>query len=291
MALRPETLKRKRKLPMNNTIKRGISGTVFLVVMICGLLLNRYLFAAMLLFIMVSMMYEFYSMTMGHDFRKSKVLAILSGVTLFASLFLVCAFGKPVRTIAVTIFPLLLLMSVSLFSEDREKFWKFSHMYTGFLYIAVPLACANMLVFDANLEFNGLPLLCFFILIWASDVGAFAFGITLGQKYGRKLCPSISPKKSWIGFWGGMLSAVLAALIMNRIGMMTYPLVHCLLLAVVMHVAGVVGDLFESQWKRCYNLKDSGNIIPGHGGMLDRFDSALMAIPAGVLYLLMINVL
>ena len=88
-----------------------------------------------------------------------------------------------------------------------------------------------------------------------------------------------------------MLSAVLAALIMNRIGMMTYPLVHCLLLAVVMHVAGVVGDLFESQWKRCYNLKDSGNIIPGHGGMLDRVDGALMAIPAGVLYLLMINVL
>ena len=113
----------------------------------------------------------------------------------------------------------------------------------------------------------------------------------ISEKYGRKLCPSISPKKSWIGFWGGMLSAVLAALIMNRIGMMTYPLVHCLLLAVVMHVAGVVGDLFESQWKRCYNLKDSGNIIPGHGGMLDRFDSALMAIPAGVLYLLMINVL
>lgn len=276
---------------MNNTIKRGISGTVFIIIMVSALLLNKFLYAALLLFIMVGMMYEFYSMTMGEDFKKSRFLAILTGVTLFVTMFMMCAYGFSARLLSLTIFPLLLLMATSLQNEEKEKFWKFSHMYTGFLYIAIPLSCSNMLVFNQMYEFNGLPMLCFFLIIWLSDVGAFAFGLSLGQKYGKKLCPSISPKKSWIGFWGGMLCAILTAIVLNRIGWMEYPLIHCIILATIMHIAGVIGDLFESQWKRTYNLKDSGNLIPGHGGLLDRFDSALMAIPAGVLYLMLIHIL
>jgi phosphatidate cytidylyltransferase len=134
-------------------------------------------------------------------------------------------------------------------------------------------------------------LLCFFCIIWGSDVGAYLFGMSLGQKYGKKLFPSISPKKSWIGFWGGLLTAVIVAVALHYAGIFTFNLVHCIAIAILLNVTGVYGDLIESQWKRHYEVKDSGTIIPGHGGLLDRFDSALMAIPVGIIYLVVMNVL
>jgi phosphatidate cytidylyltransferase len=117
------------------------------------------------------------------------------------------------------------------------------------------------------------------------------FGITLGQKYGKKLFPSISPKKSWIGFWGGVFTSILVAVIFHKVGLFQFDIIHCIVMAVLLCVTGVYGDLIESQWKRHYEVKDSGNLIPGHGGVLDRFDSALVAIPVGIIYLVLINVI
>jgi len=275
---------------MNNTVKRSISGICFIAIMLCGLLLNKYCFAALFIFIMVVMMSEFYSMTMGDRFKVSRGLAILTGVMLFTLLFFAVSSSMPIQYVGLSMLPVMIIMVNSLYTKDKDEFWRFSHIYTGILYIAVTLALSNLIAFRHG-EFNGMLLLCFFIIIWASDVGAFVFGVTLGQKYGKKLFPEISPKKSWIGFWGGMVSAVLASAILKLTGMFSFPMVHCLILAAIMHVAGVYGDLFESQWKRIYDLKDSGNIIPGHGGFLDRFDSTLMAFPVGVLYLVIMNLL
>jgi phosphatidate cytidylyltransferase len=129
------------------------------------------------------------------------------------------------------------------------------------------------------------------VIIWGSDVGAYLFGITLGQKYGKKLFPSISPKKSWIGFWGGLFMAVALAVGLHYLGLLPFELRHCIVMSLLLNVTGVYGDLIESQWKRHYEVKDSGNIIPGHGGLLDRFDSALIAIPIGIIYLVLWNVL
>jgi phosphatidate cytidylyltransferase len=117
------------------------------------------------------------------------------------------------------------------------------------------------------------------------------FGITLGQKYGKKLFPAISPKKSWIGFWGGLAAAVATAVGLHYAGIFCFDLIHCICMSVLLCVTGVYGDLIESQWKRHYEVKDSGTIIPGHGGLLDRFDSALIAIPIGIIYLVVMNVL
>ncbi|MBR1433655.1 MAG: phosphatidate cytidylyltransferase, partial [Bacteroidales bacterium] len=211
-------------------------------------------------------------------------------VILFVLVFMVAAFGVKVDYVGLALVPIIIVMIFSLYSKDKTEFWKFSHMYTGFLYIAVPLALSNFIAFKHG-EFSGTLLLSFFIIIWASDVGAFVFGSAFGQKYGKKLFPEISPKKSWIGFWGGMLCAVLASCILKLTGMFEFPMVHAIILAIVMDIAGVYGDLFESQWKRSFDLKDSGNIIPGHGGMLDRFDSTLMAFPVGVLYMVLFNLI
>ena len=179
----------------------------------------------------------------------------------------------------------------SLYVKDKKDFHKFANIYTSILYIAVPWTLFNLAAFNAESEFNGILLLSFFAIVWASDVGAYMLGITFGQKYGKKLFPSISPKKSWIGFWGGVAAAVAAGILLQHFGILKFPMVHCIVIAVLINVSSVYGDLIESLWKRHYGVKDSGNIIPGHGGLLDRFDSALIAIPIGIIYLVALDAL
>jgi len=272
---------------MKNPLTRGISGAVFVVLMILGLTVNKFLFAALFLFIMCTMLAEFYHITMGDKYKVSRGLAIGAGAILFVLLFLVSAYGIPGRYVAIALLPLLIVMANSLYAKDKSGYDLFSHIYTGILYIAVPLSLSNLIAFDHG-EFSGRLLLCFFIIIWSSDVGAYCAGLSLGKVFPKKLFEEISPKKTWVGFWGGMVSAIIASVILGLTGMFKFPVIHCVVLAMVMHVAGVYGDLFESQWKRCHDIKDSGSVIPGHGGMMDRFDSTLFAFPAGVLYLLLL---
>ncbi len=276
---------------MNNVTVRTLSGIGFIVVMLACLLLNKFSFAALIIFIMAGMMTEFYKLTMGTLYRFSRILAISAGVILFILIFLAVVYRLPIRFVSLALPPVFVVMINSLYVKDKTEFGKFSNIYTGLLYIAVPLALSNLIAFDRDGNLNGLLLICFFIIIWCSDIGAFVFGITLGNKFGKKLFPSISPKKSWVGFWGGMFTAVLASVVLYFTGLLVFPFVHCVILAILMDVAGVYGDLFESQWKRYYNVKDSGNIIPGHGGLLDRFDSTLLAVPVGAIYLVVMNLL
>lgn len=276
---------------MNNFIKRALSGVVFVGVMLAALLLNKYIFGAVMALSLVVMMKEFLKMTCGKDYWFSQILSILAGTTLFVLVYLYRGFNFPGRLVILAFIPVFLLMINSLYVKDKTRFDKFSNLYTAVLYIAVPWSLLNFAVFDGCGAFNGVLLLSFFVIIWGSDVGAYMFGITLGQRYGKKLFPSISPKKSWIGFWGGMAMAIALAVGLHYLGMLPFDLPHCIAISVLLNVTGVYGDLIESQWKRHYEVKDSGNIIPGHGGLLDRFDSALIAIPIGIIYLVVWNVL
>jgi len=275
---------------MNNTVVRSLSGAVYGALIFCCLLINGYFFAALIVFMMCVMMAEFFKMTMGESYKVSRGLAIAAGVILFLLLYLCRAFGMPGKYVSLAILPILVVMFNSLLVKDKSEFPKFAFIYTGLLYIAVPMSLSNLLAFRDG-SFSGLLLLCFFIIIWCSDIGAYALGSLLGQKYGKKIAPEISPKKSWIGFWGGFFFAILAALVLHWVGLLGIPVVHCIVLAALMHGAGVAGDLFESMWKRCCNVKDSGKIIPGHGGLLDRLDSTLFAMPLGAIYLTLFNLI
>ncbi|MGN0191422.1 MAG: phosphatidate cytidylyltransferase [Candidatus Cryptobacteroides sp.] len=280
---------------MKNLLVRTISGIVFLLLMLAALLLGncfecgKYFFALVMLSTLVVMMHEFYRMRLGSVYKVSRIIAIIGSCWMFLVTFLVQSFEQASgRFIILAFIPLFIVMINSLLVKDKSEYGKFSDIYTGILYIGVPWTLLNFTVFS-NHHFDGMPLLCLFILIWFSDVGAYLFGCTLGQKYGPRLCPSISPKKSWIGFWGGFAAAVGVGIAMHYIPFLpfhSYPIWHCIVISVIVNVCGVCGDLIESQWKRLANLKDSGNIIPGHGGMLDRFDSALMAIPAATVYMM-----
>ena len=283
---------------MNNFIKRTISGVGFAAVMLAAFLTNKFVFGAVMLFALVVMMWEFLRMTCGKEYKYSQILSILAGATLFTLVWLFKGFNFPGRLVILAFVPVFILMINSLYVKDKSRFNKFANLYTAIIYIAVPWSVINFAVFGPEGEFNGMLLLSFFAIIWGSDVGAYIFGITLGQKYGKKLFPSISPKKSWIGFWGGMFMAIAISVILYYTGIFpltsgrhTFDLVHCIAIAILLNVAGVYGDLIESQWKRHYDVKDSGTIIPGHGGLLDRFDSALIAIPIGIIYLVVMNVL
>ena len=276
---------------MNNFIKRTLSGIGFVAIMLAALLTNKFVFGIVMLLSLVVMMREFLHMTCGSEYRYSQILSIFAGLTLFVLTYLFKGFNFPGRLVILAFIPVFVVMINSLYVKDKSRFDKFANLYTAILYIAVPWSVFNFAVFNGNGDFNGKLLLAFFAIVWGSDVGAYLFGITLGQKYGKKLFPSISPKKSWIGFWGGMLMAIAVAVILHFAGLMQFTLLHCIFLAVLLDVAGVYGDLIESQWKRHYNVKDSGNLIPGHGGLLDRFDSALIAIPIGVIYLVVANLL
>ena len=276
---------------MNNFIKRTISGIGFAAVMLAAFLTNEYVYGVVMLLSLIIMMKEFLTMTCGNNYPYSQVLSILSGAVLFTLIYLYKAFEFPGRLVILAFVPVFLLMINSLYLKDKSRFDKFANLYTALMYIAVPWSLLNFAVFNAVGEFNGILLLCFFCIIWGTDVGAYLFGITLGQKYGKKLFPSISPKKSWIGFWGGLVTAIGVAVALHYAGLFRFDLIHCIFMGALLCVAGVYGDLIESQWKRHYNVKDSGNIIPGHGGLLDRFDSALIAIPIGIIYLVVMNVL
>ena len=276
---------------MKNLWVRTLSGICFLGVVLGSLLVSPWLFGALQVFVLVAMLLEFYRMTMGTHYPLSRSFAILAGVTLFVLTFLVAMYPDrlSVKLIGVSILPLLGVMVGSLYTQDKTDFGLFSNLYTGLLYLAVPVSLSNLIVFKGG-TFDGSLMLSFFILIWASDVGAYTFGMLLGRN-GKKLFPSISPKKSWAGFWGGMVMAVAAVLILQATSLLPIPWYLAVPMAVLMHIAGVWGDLFESQWKRVCEVKDSGSIIPGHGGMMDRFDSAIFAMPVGTIYLIAVGLL
>lgn len=256
--------------------------------MLGGLLFHEILYTILFAFITFVMLKEFYSMTMGEAYKQSQRSATVGGVIFFLSANSYFFGGFHLTSlVGMGLLVIFLLMVESIFTyKENDEFLKTGYLYAGLLYIGLPLALSNAVVFRTG-EFSGLLMVAFFCIIWASDVGAYCFGMLLGQKsWSKKMCPAISPKKSWAGFWGGMLMAMLAGAILYWTGLFAFPIWHCLIVSALMHVTGVLGDLFESLWKRSTGVKDSGNLIPGHGGLMDRFDSALFAIPTGFFYLL-----
>lgn len=268
---------------MKNVTLRTISGIGFIAVMLCGLLVNQYLFGVLVLAIMVGMMLEFYRMSMGSRHRTARIMAIAASVSEFVLLFSMFNWGIDVHFVAL---PLMLLMAIpvsAVLSKDHLHMADIAYVLAGILYIAIPLTLSNIIAFRDG-AFSARLLLCFFILIWCSDIGAYTVGILFG-KGKKKMAEQISPNKTWVGFAGGMAFCMLAAIGIMLAGLFDLPWYHCLALAVIMDIGGVFGDLFESLWKRHFGVKDSGDIIPGHGGLLDRFDSTLVAMPLGAIYL------
>ena len=174
---------------MKNFFVRTISGVAFAGVMLASMLTNKYMFGIVMLLSLVIMMREFLKMTCGSNYWFSQILSILAGATLFILIYLFKGFNFPGRLVILAFVPVFVLMINSLYVKDKSRFDKFSNLYAAILYVAVPWSLLNLAAFNVNGEFNGILLLCFFAIIWGTDVGAYIFGMALGQKYGKKLFP------------------------------------------------------------------------------------------------------
>ena len=182
---------------------------------------------------------------------------------------------------------LLYVVCRSTFLPHQAMLPSLGNSVIGQLYIAVPLALTIRLTlvvdpFSSMTQYNGLLLLAIFIFIWVNDTGAYLVGSRWGK---RRLAPSISPKKSVEGSIGGLLLVLLSAVVLRLLLFPELSWLLILLIAAVVAIFGTIGDLFESSLKRRAGVKDSGKLIPGHGGILDRIDSLLLAVPA--VYLLL----
>ncbi|MCQ2141855.1 MAG: phosphatidate cytidylyltransferase [Bacteroidales bacterium] len=275
---------------MKKLLIRTLSSIVYAAIVAAGLLINKYCFLAFILLVTVLMMNEFQKMSLGKKYPVQQVITILAGLSVPAAVFGIEAFGWNTSVLAFLFIGLFAICASLLFLKDRSQLSDAFALFASILYLAIPMSIFNLGVFSDG-SFSGMYVLVMFCIVAMSDVGGYVFGMAIGQKYGRRLCPSISPKKTWTGVWGGIVFSIATALFFYKIGWLSLPLTHVIVLAILIDVAGVFGDLIESIWKRFYNLKDSGNIIPGHGGMMDRFDSALIAIPMGIVYLILFNLI
>ncbi len=223
--------------------------------------------------------------------------------TVAAVYFVIAVAGWRVGLVDFRAFVPYILTIVYLFVEElylkqKNPVNDWAYTMLGQMYVALPLALVFFLAFQVdamnNVSFQMLIPLCLFVFLWINDSGAYCTGSLIGR---HKLFPRISPGKTWEGSVGGGLLVVIVAGVIGYIANGDNANPHLLSIAewigfgLVVVVFGTWGDLVESLFKRTLGIKDSGNILPGHGGMLDRFDSALLAIPASVIYLYSISLL
>ena len=272
---------------MHNFIIRSISGVVFATIILASLLWKPILFVLVFTFIILVMMREYFNITIGRKHPIGQSLAKLAGVSLFIITYFIYYQGISPIYLILTIIPCILIMISLLYDKDKEAYKVYPYLLSSIIYIAVPFAMCNIIAFN-NMIFDGKIILSMLLILWSSDVGAYIFGITLGQKFGHKLFPSISPKKSWIGYIGSVITSILAGIILSKVELLPISILLGAILGLIINVFGTLGDLAESQLKRNFGVKDSGTIMPGHGGLLDRFDGALLAFPIAVIYLIFI---
>lgn len=277
-----------------NLIVRSITGTLFVAIMVCGFLNPS---AMILLFAIITALslWEYTGLVNDHceDVQVNRFISTVAGVYLFVA---VAAWRTGIVSNFAIMVPYVLtivyLLVCELYTGTKNAVNTWAYTMLGQMYVAMPLALVNILAFEMAPDGSGarydmlLPL-SVFIFLWTNDTGAYCTGSLFGK---HKLFPRVSPAKSWEGSVGGgvlvlVVAAVIGYLANNGADAHTLNIYQWMGLGLTVCIFGTWGDLVESLFKRTLGIKDSGNILPGHGGMLDRFDSSLMAIPAAVVYL------
>ncbi len=298
---------------MKNLITRSITGILFVAIMVVGIVFRAD--AMILLFALITglTIWEYTGLVNdyananpnvndndnespnGGSVKVNRFISTAAGVYFFLA---VAGFCSKLTPSAVVFIPYLLtivyLFISELYTQAPNSINNWAYTMLGQMYIALPFSMINELAFGmdpaGNIKYIRLLPMSIFIFLWTNDTGAYCSGSLFGK---HKLFPRISPAKSWEGSIGGAVFVLIAAAIIGwldnnpsdpeHIAILSLPAWMGLGLVVVFF--GTWGDLVESLFKRTLGIKDSGNILPGHGGMLDRFDSSLMAIPAAVIYM------
>lgn len=277
----------------NKFLTRALTGAVFVAILIGCILSGPIAFSVLFAIICAMTINEF-----GNIIEKSglaqinKPISILAGIFLFFGFAYIGITSDNYAILTPYLFLIMYLFISELYLKKKNPVNDIAFSLMSQLYIALPFALLNVLAFYIPDEsqtsvYSPILPLSIFIFTWINDSGAYCVGVLFGK---HRLFERISPKKSWEGsFGGGIFSIIGAIIIANYFPILSHA--EWIGLALTVVIFGTWGDLVESLIKRTIGIKDSGNILPGHGGMLDRFDSTLMAVPASVLYLYILSIL
>lgn len=288
----------KKNSKLSNLIVRTITGVIFVTAVVTCFLRP---IAMEFLFALVTglSLWEYCGLVNDKkDVQINRFISTVAGVYFFLAVGGFCSGLVPTGAVFIPYLLTIIYLFISeLYTGNENAIEDWAHTMLGQMYIALPFSTINVLAFNGaatgQTVYNYIVPLCVFIFLWTNDSGAYCSGSLFGK---HKLFPRISPGKTWEGSIGGaILVLAVAALIHyffpNIESELGLSVLQWMGLGLVIVVFGTWGDLVESLFKRTLGIKDSGNILPGHGGMLDRFDSSLMAMPAAVVYLYSLTLL
>ncbi|PTQ93177.1 phosphatidate cytidylyltransferase [Mucilaginibacter yixingensis] len=272
---------------------RAITGFFFVIVMLASVLINWYVFSAFFLLLSAASLAEFYGLIKTSGAKPNAIGGIALAITLYLlfALINVPVLGAGWHTVilspgvvkglvGVAIVLSALIFIKELFGKAVAPFANLAYTYFGLIFVIAPFICFYALGFTQMTYSFHLPL-GFMVMLWANDTGAYLSGRFFGK---HKLFERHSPKKTWEGFIGGVIISAGVGLLLSHYYTELF-WGHWVVIALIISCFGTLGDLVESMFKRSIDVKDSGGILPGHGGLLDRFDGLLMAAPLVYAYL------
>jgi phosphatidate cytidylyltransferase len=274
---------------MSNFWARTITGLSMVFILLAGLYFNEWIFGALFFVIAILGILEFYQIVSSEKCQPQKVFGVIAGAILYLSITGAHYIPMSPENIIIIFVPFFLPIPlffipfiIEIYRKKTEPLINIALTILPIFYIALPLALLNLMNDKTTFHFIGFPVFLtgYFILTWAYDTGAYLYGKQFGK---HKLFERISPKKTWEGTIGGSGIALLIAALLFFL-VKEIKLFDWLTLTTLILVFGTFGDLVESLIKRNLNIKDSGSILPGHGGILDRFDSILISAPFVFLY-------
>lgn len=261
---------------------RAITAFFFTIVMLGSIFLGAYTFSAFYLILSLFGLLEFYKMVATSGISTQKVTGLAGAVAIFLAAISMHLLSFQFKYLLLIIPVLFLVFLVELYRKKDNPFSNIGYTYLGLLYVTIPFCFFYALGFVANInEYSFHFPLAFLLMLWANDTGAYLFGRKLGK---HKLFERHSPKKTWEGFLGGVLISLVVAFVLSFYFLEASLFVWAGM-AIIISCFGTLGDLVESMLKRSLGVKDSGTFLPGHGGLLDRFDGLLIAAPLVFVYL------
>lgn len=277
----------------SNFLQRAITGVIFVAVLVGCILGGPISFTILFALISALTINEFGTIVNRREnTRINKPISILAGLFLFLCFGYIGVVPGANEIFIPYLFLILYLFISELYKKQPNPLNNWAYAMMSQIYIALSFALLNVLAYhssaaDSVSQYNPILPLSIFIFNWVNDTGAYCTGMLFGK---HRLFERISPKKSWEGSIGGAVFSIIAAIVLAHF--FTFLSTGIWIgLGLTVVVFGTWGDLTESLMKRTLGIKDSGNILPGHGGMLDRFDSTLMAVPAAVVYLYVVGLI